>query len=246
MAKTSISWTQHSINPITGCDKFSEGCCNCYALKMISRLQGMKNQPKYQNGAKVTCHDGVIEQVLKRKKPTEYFVNSMSDSFHKDVPLEFLQHMFSVMGQAPQHRFQLLTKRAERLAELAPHLEWHPNIWMGVTVESNKSLPRLDSLKSVPAEVRFISFEPLLDDLVDLTPEILERIHWVIVGGESGVGAREMKLDWARRIRDVAIQSGTPFFFKQVGTAGLKRGANAPHKGGDILDGRKWQEKPGV
>lgn len=238
MAKTTISWTQETINPVTGCDKISEGCRNCYALKMILRLQDMKNQPKYRNGTAVTCHDGVIDQVLTKKRPTEFFVSSMSDTFHPEVPLEFLQHMFTIMGEATQHHFQILTKRAERLAELAPMLTWHSNIWMGVTVESNRHLDRIKHLKSVPAQVRFISIEPLLDDLVDLTPEFLTGIHWVIVGGESGVGAREMKPEWARRVRDIAIQCGIPFFFKQAGSFGGK-----PHKDGDILDGRTWTGK---
>ena len=240
MSKTTIAWTEHSVNPVTGCDRISEGCRNCYALRMTPRLEGMR-QPKYQNGTKVTCHDGVIDEVLKRKKPTQYFVNSMSDTFHKDVPLEYIQYLFEVMGSAGQHQFQVLTKRGERLAELATKLEWYGNIWMGVTVESNRHLDRIHNLKTVPAAVRFVSLEPLLDDLIDLTPALLDGISWVIVGGESGPGAREMKPEWARRIRDIALQSEIPFFFKQMGSYGGK-----PHKGGNLLDGVKWQMKPYV
>lgn len=238
MGKTSISWTEEVINPNTGCDRYSLGCKNCYALRMIPRLKGM-GQPKYQNGATVTCHPGVMDEVLKKKKPTCYFVNSMSDTFHKDVPGEFIHELFDIMNQAKQHTFMVLTKRSERLAEMALEFNWTPNIMAGVTVESNRYLHRIDDLKKVPAYVRFLSIEPLLDELVDLTPEMLEGIDFVIVGGESGVGAREMKPEWARAIRDMCKATKTPFWFKQMGSHGGK-----PHKGGNKLDGKVHEEWP--
>lgn len=234
-----IPWTEKSINPITGCNKFSEGCDNCYALAMIPRLQKGFKMEKYANGTKVTCHHGVMEEVLKRKQATLYFVCSMSDLFHREVPLEFIQYLFGIMNQARQHQFILLTKRSKRLVELAPNLNWTPNIRMGVTVESARHLDRIEELKQVPAHVRWLSLEPLLTAMDDLTAEILEGIHWVVVGGESGRKPREMKTDWARYIRDLCTECNIPFFFKQHGSYN-----GDPHKGGNILDGRTWMEQP--
>ena len=239
MAISKIQWTEYSINPITGCDRYSEGCRHCYALAMIPRLQKGFKQEKYANGTKVTCHYGVMEEVLRRKKPSMYFVCSMSDLFHHEVPLEFIQHLFGIMNQARQHQFILLTKRSQRLAELAPSLNWTPNIRMGVTVESSNHLDRIDDLKQVPAHVRWLSLEPLLTSMDDLTPKMLEGIHWVVVGGESGRGARLMKTEWAQQVRDLCTELGIAFFFKQHGTYN-----GEPHKGGNILDGRIWTEQP--
>lgn len=238
MAKSSIGWTEWTINPITGCDMYSDGCRRCYALGLIPRLKGF-GLDKYRYGAAVTTHPGVMEAVLERKKPTLYFVNSMSDTFHKDVPEAFIHDMFDVMNAAEQHTFMVLTKRSKRMAAMADKLKWTPNIWAGVTVESNKYIGRVDHLKKVPANVRFLSCEPLLDELIALTPEMLEGIDWVIAGGESGAGAREMKLDWARKILATCHEASVPFFFKQVGSYGRK-----PKKGGNKLDGKMYEKWP--
>lgn len=238
MAKTKIAWTSHSVNCHTGCSRLSDGCKNCYSLNQLPRMRALHPE-KYSNGASVTYHPGVLEKAVARKKPTLFFVNSMSDSFHEDVEIADLRTMFEAMGQASHHTFQLLTKRAERLAELAPQLPWHPNIWQGVTVEANRYLYRVERLKTVPANVRFLSIEPLLDELTDLTPHLLEGIDWVIVGGESGQKARRMDLDWARAIQATCAVANVPFFFKQCGSA------YGPHKGGELLDGKIVQNMPG-
>ena len=235
---TSIRPKVITINPSTGCDRHSPGCKNCYALRMIPRLQSFGNK-KYRNGAAITCHPGVMETVLKRKKPTFYFVNSMSDTFHKDVPVEFLREIFAIMNQAPQHTFHFLTKRATRLADLAHEFNYTPNIMPGVTVEANQFLYRIDNLKQVPAAARAVTFEPLLDGLPDLIPQMLENIDWVVAGGESGSGAREMKAEWARKLRDTCKAAGVPFWLKQMGSHGRK-----PNKGGNLLDGKVNEEWP--
>ena len=227
-----------TINPITGCDKHSPGCQNCYALNMIPRLRGF-GMKKYLNGAKITCHSGVMEAVLKRKKPTFYFVNSMSDTFHKDVPSTFLHEIFDIMNQASHHTFHFLTKRSKRLLEMAHELNYTPNIIPGVTVESNQYLYRIDNLKSVPAHARFLTFEPLLDELTNLTTEMLDGIDWVVVGGESGARAREMRPEWVRKIRDICIDADVPFWLKQMGSYGRKK-----NKGGNLLDGEVCEEWP--
>lgn len=227
-----------TINPITGCDRHSPGCKNCYALRMIPRLQSFGNE-KYHNGSAVTCHPGVMEAVLKRKKPTFYFVNSMSDTFHKDVPLKFLREIFTIMGMASKHTFHFLTKRSGRLADLAGELKFAPNIIPGVTVESNAHLYRIGNLKKVPAVARFLTFEPLLDGLADLTPDMLNGIDWVVAGGESGSGAREMKPEWARVLRDTCRAAGVPFWLKQMGSHSRK-----PNKGGNLLDGKAYEQWP--
>lgn len=240
MAKTTISWTEETINPITGCDKYSAGCKNCYALRMIPRLKGFGLE-KYKNGTRITCHSGVMDAVLCKKKPTLFFVNSMSDTFANKVPGEFIHDLFEIMNIGDLHTYMVLTKRSERLAQMACEFDWTPNIMVGVTVESNRHLHRVEHLKKVPAYTRFLSIEPLLDELVDLTPEMLEGIDLVIVGGESGVGAREMKPEWARAIRDMCKATKTPFWFKQMGSHGRK-----PHKGGNKLDGKVHEEWPNM
>lgn len=231
--KTRIEWTSSTWNPITGCTKISAGCVNCYAEKMAKRLQAMGN-PRYKNGFDVIFHDDVLGEPLKWKKPQIIFVCSMSDIFHDSVPDEHIMRVFSVMNQAQQHIFQVLTKRSERLLKLASKLTWSDNIWMGVTVESQKHTCRIQDLKTVPAKVRFLSIEPLLSDIPNLP---LESVDWVIVGGESGSGARVMKPEWVRNIRDACINSNVAFFFKQWGGFNKKAA-------GKILDGRIWDEMP--
>jgi len=190
---TKIEWTDSTWNCVTGCSKISAGCLNCYAEKMTRRLKAM-GQPKYANGfeAVITHHD-VLEQPLKWKKSRRIFVNSMSDTFHADVPDDFLYHLFSTMKKEHWHEFQVLTKRSERLLELAPHLDWADNVWMGITVERADYIYRIDHLRRTGANTRFLSMEPLLGPMPDLN---LEGIHWVIVGGESGPGARPMLVEW--------------------------------------------------
>ncbi len=231
--KSPIEWTQATWNPVTGCTKVSPGCKHCYAERLAKRLQAM-GVKKYANGFKVTLHEDALEIPLRWKQPRIIFVNSMSDLFHEEVPLEFIRKVFAVMKQAHQHIFQVLTKRAERMAELAPLLEWPPNVWMGVSVENQRYTYRIDLLRQVPASVRFLSLEPLLGPIPDLN---LDGIHWVIVGGESGPGARPMKKEWVLEIRDQCIRAGVPFFFKQWG--GVHKSRN-----GRILEGRTWDEMP--
>lgn len=235
MKKSRIEWTESTWNPVTGCTKISPGCLNCYAERMARRLKAM-GQRNYRNGFKVTCHPHVLDVPLKWKRPQMVFVNSMSDLFHKDIPVEFILDIFSIMGQARQHQFQILTKRAERLAELSPELQWSDNIWMGVTVESADYKYRIDYLRYTGANIKFLSFEPLLEDLGELN---LDEIDWVIVGGESGPGARPIKIDWVRNIREQCIARNVPFFFKQWGGRNKK-------KAGRLLDGRIWDEMPEV
>ena len=231
--KSAIEWTETTWNPVTGCTKISTGCENCYAERLAKRLKAM-GQPNYRNGFRVACHDHALGLPLTWKKPQTVFVNSMSDLFHEAVPLEFIRKVFETMNSAKQHRFQVLTKRSGRMRELASELKWTDNIWMGVTVETADLVARLDDLRHVPASVRFVSFEPLLSRLgaVDLTD-----IHWAIVGGESGPGARTIEADWVREIRDLCMEKEVAFFFKQWGGVNRK-------KAGRILDGRKWDQIP--
>lgn len=231
---SNIEWTQGTYNPITGCTKYSPGCAHCYAEKMARWQQGMGRQ-KYRNGFSVTLHPDELETPLTWKKPRMIFVCSMSDIFHKDVPFEFIQAIFEVMGQASWHTFQVLTKRAERLAELAPLLTWTPNIWAGVTIESDSYAARAEALKSTPAAVKFVSLEPLLGPLPSLD---LRGLDWAIVGGESGRGARPMAASWAEDIRDRSVALDIPFFFKQWGGPDKKAA-------GRSLGGRTWDEFPG-
>lgn len=230
---THIEWTEYTWNPVTGCTKVSEGCRNCYAAKMAVRLKAMNN-PRYKDGFNVTLHHDLIELPLKWKQPKRVFVNSMSDLFHKDVPLDFIQKVFNVMEQAHWHTFQILTKRPERLVELAPLLNWPSNVWQGVSVEDMRVVNRIDHLREVPAQVRFLSIEPLIGPINDLN---LDGIHWVIVGGESGPGARPMKEEWVQSIRDQCLAQEVPFFFKQWG--GVRK-----HLTGRTLDGEIWDQYP--
>ena len=233
MKKSKIEWTESTWNPVTGCTKISSGCLNCYAKRMALRLKAM-GQKNYRNGFKVTCHRHTLDIPLQWKKPQMVFVNSMSDLFHKDVPDDFILDIFSTMRQAQQHQYQILTKRAERLAKLSPELPWQENIWMGVTVESADYKYRIDYLRYTGASIKFLSLEPLLDDLGELN---LDEINWVIVGGESGPGARPMEIGWVRNIREQCLAQDVPFFFKQWGGINKK-------KAGRLLDGKTWDEMP--
>ena len=237
---SAIEWTESSWNPVTGCTKISAGCAHCYADRMARRLHAM-GQPNYRNGFEVTCHPDALELPLKWKKPQMIFVNSMSDLFHKAVPAEFIGEIFFTMNQARWHTFQILTKRADRLRQLAPHLKWTPNVWMGVTVESAKHANRIDDLRATGAKVKFLSLEPLLGSLPDLN---LSGIDWVIVGGESGPKARRMQAEWARDIRDQCVAAGVPFFFKQWGCYDENGVRVGKKKAGRLLDGRLWEEMP--
>ena len=233
MKNSKIEWTESTWNPVTGCTKISTGCLHCYAERMAKRLKAM-GQPNYRNGFKVTCHRHVLDTPLKWKKPQMVFVNSMSDLFHKEVPNDFIWDIYSTMQQARQHQYQILTKRAERLTELSPELCWLDNIWMGVTVEAADYKYRIDSLRYTGAKIKFLSLEPLLDDLGELN---LDEIDWVIVGGESGPGARPIEIGWVRNIREQCLAQNVPFFFKQWGGINKK-------KAGRLLDEKTWDEMP--
>ena len=233
MARSSIEWTESTWNPVTGCSKVSPGCKNCYAERMSKRLEGMRH-PKYLNGFEVALHAEALTTPLRWKRPQLIFVNSMSDLFHEEVPLEFIERTFTTMRQATQHQFQVLTKRSERLRALGAHLSWPDNVWMGVSVERHDYAYRIDDLRATPARRRFLSLEPLLGPLPDLN---LGGIDWVIVGGESGPRARPMAAEWVADIRDQCRRAGVPFFFKQWGGRNKKAA-------GRELDGRTWDEMP--
>lgn len=219
---SAIEWTEVTWNPVTGCDRVAAGCDNCYALTLAKRLKAM-GVGKYQNdgdprtsgpGFGITLHPGSLDQPRRWRSPKVVFVNSMSDLFHAKVPISFVRDVFDVMRETPQHTYQVLTKRATRLAKIADRLEWPNNVWMGVSVESFDAVDRIDRLRSVPARTRFLSCEPLLSALPGLD---LDQIHWVIVGGESGHRARPMLAEWATHIRDQCADADVPFFFKQTG-----------------------------
>ena len=230
---SAIEWTEATWNPLTGCDKISPGCTHCYAERMALRLKAM-GQPNYQSGFALTLHERMLELPLRWKQPQRVFVNSMSDLFHKEVPEEFVLRVFAVMRQASWHRFQVLTKRSDRLRELSPKIDWPANVWMGVSVESGDYRFRVDDLRHTAARTRFLSVEPLLGPIPDLD---LKDIHWAIVGGESGPGARPMAEAWVIDIRDQCRRAGVPFFFKQWGGVNKKRT-------GRLLQGRTWDEMP--
>ncbi len=233
-ARSRIEWTEATWNPVTGCTKVSEGCRHCYAERMSWRLQAM-GLAKYRDGFSVAVHPSVLSQPLRWRKPRRIFVNSMSDLFHERVPAEFIADVFRVMNQASHHTFQVLTKRPERAAEIEARFHWTPNIWLGTSIESPRWLSRLRVLRRIQASTRFLSLEPLLEPLSGLD---LDGVHWVIVGGESGPGARPMEPDWVREIRDRCVADQVPFFFKQWGGVSKKRT-------GRTLDGRLWDQLPG-
>ena len=232
-ANSHIEWTEATWNPVTGCTKVSAGCKNCYAERLALRLQAMGNR-RYKKGFHITLHEDVVDLPKSWRAPRTIFVNSMSDLFHKDVPLDFIQRVFATMRDCPQHTFQILTKRSDRVQTLASKIEWPPNVWMGVSVEDSRVLSRVDDLRKVAAAIRFLSCEPLIGSLgtIDLTD-----IHWVIVGGESGPGARPMKIEWVREIFRTCRKHDVPFFFKQWG--GVRKDLT-----GRMLRGRTYDEMP--
>jgi protein gp37 len=241
---SAIEWTESTWNPVTGCDRVSPGCAHCYALDLASRLKRM-GQPKYQSdgrrrssgpGFAVTLHPRTLEVPLQWRTPRVIFVNSMSDLFHEEIPLEFIEDVFAVMRSADWHVFQVLTKRHERLAELAGELHWPRNVWMGVSIENRRFVHRADYLRVVPAAIRFISAEPLLGPLHGLN---LGGIDWLIAGGESGPKHRPVNPEWIRDLRDRCVETGVPFFFKQWG--GLRS-----KSGGRRLDGKLWSQMPSI
>jgi protein gp37 len=239
---TSIEWTEVTWNPTTGCDRISSGCDNCYAMALAKRLKAM-GQPKYQNdgdprtsgpGFGVTVHPSALSLPLDWRGNKTVFVNSMSDLFHARVPVSFVRDVFRVIGETPQHTYQVLTKRSARLRKIAGGLEWPPNLWIGVSVENAGAMFRVDDLRQVPAEVRFLSCEPLIGPLGGLD---LSGIGWVIAGGESGADHRPLDPAWVTEIRDACVTAQVPFFFKQWG-------GRTPKAGGRVLDGRVWDEMP--
>ena len=228
-----IEWTDATWNPVTGCNKISPGCKLCYAERMAKRLKAT-GMAKYRNGFEITWHPEALEIPLRWRKPRIIFVNSMSDLFHYQVPDQFVHDVFDVMEQAHWHRYQVQTKRPERVAALSADLPWPQQVWLGVSVESDRYLDRIDLLRECGAATKFLSLEPLLGPLPELN---LDGIDWVIVGGESGPGARPMEAEWTRDIRDQCINAGVPFHFKQWGGVFKKRQ-------GRELDGRTWDEMP--
>lgn len=240
--RSAIEWTEATWNPTTGCDRVTPGCDNCYALVLARRLKAM-GTAKYQNdgdprtsgpGFGLTLHPGALGVPFRWKAPRMVFVNSMSDLFHAKVPVAFVEQVFQVIAETPEHTYQLLTKRARRLRRLADRLDWPPNLWMGVSVESQDQLDRIDDLRQVPAAVRFLSCEPLLGPLADLD---LQDIGWVIAGGESGLNHRPVKEEWVTGIRDICREADVPFFFKQWG-------GRTPKAGGRELAGETWSQTP--
>lgn len=241
---TAIEWTEATWNPTTGCDRVSHGCDNCYALRLAARLKAAGN-PRYQvdgdpqtsgPGFGLTLHWDKIRQPLRWRQARLIFVNSMSDLFHSDVPPTFIEEVFRVMDQTPQHRYQILTKRPGRMASILRELQPTPlpNVWLGTSIEDDRYAWRADHVRTTPAAIRFLSLEPLLGPLPNLS---LEGIDWIIVGGESGPGHRQMDRGWVRELRDRALEEGVAFFFKQWG-------GRTPKAGGRILDGRTWDEMP--
>jgi protein gp37 len=234
MAQAStIEWTEATWNPVTGCDQVSPGCAHCYAKVFAERWRGIPGHP-YEQGFDLRLWPKRLDVPLRWRKPKTIFVNSMSDLFHEDIPLEFVEQVFATMREAHWHTFQILTKRHDRLAELADHLDWPPNVWMGVTIENRRFVHRADALRTVPAAVRFISAEPLLGPLEDLN---LDGVDWLIAGGESGARHRRVDADWIRELRDACSDEGVAFFFKQWG-------GHRPKSNGRELDGRHWDEYP--
>lgn len=241
-ATTSIEWTQTTWNPVTGCDRIASGCDNCYALALAKRLKAM-GAAKYQKdgspitsgkGFGVTLHPKVLGDPFKWREPRLVFVNSMSDLFHAKVPVAFVKDVFDVIRETPHHIYQALTKRAHRMARIADKLSWPENLWMGVSVEDEAALNRIEYLQQTPAHIRFLSCEPLLSALPNID---LKLIDWVIVGGESGPRARPMDPAWVEGIRNQCVAAGVPFFFKQWG-------GRTPKANGRILSGRTWDQMP--
>ena len=239
MQRSQIEWTEATWNPVTGCTQVSPGCANCYAMRFAERFRGVPGHP-YERGFDLQLRRDRLEQPLKWRKPRTIFVNSMSDLFHPGVPEEYVRDVFEVMERASQHRFQVLTKRSERLAELSPKLPWPENVWMGVSVENQRWTSRIDDLRRTGAAIKFLSCEPLLGPLeLDLS-----GIDWVIAGGESGPGARPMDGDWVRGVRDQCEAAETAFFFKQWGAYNECGRRVGKKRAGRVLDARTWDELP--
>ncbi len=241
--KTQIEWTEQTWNPTTGCTKVSAGCKHCYAELMAKRLKAM-GANGYDNGFKLSLMHDRLEQPLKRKKSTTYFVNSMSDLFHENVPFDFIDKVFDVITETPRHNYQILTKREDQLIKYFKDRVVPDNVWLGVSVENIKEgLPRIDVLRKIPAKIRFLSIEPLLEDLgkVDFSD-----IHWVIVGGESGSKARKMKKVWVESIQKQCDEQDIAFFFKQWGTWGADEKKRNKHQNGKLLNGKPYQNYPNI
>jgi protein gp37 len=230
---TRIEWTESTWNPVTGCSKVSPGCAHCYAETFAERWRGVRDHP-YEQGFDLRLWPQRLEAPLRWRQPRMVFVNSMSDLFHEDIPDDYVESVFDVMARAERHTFQVLTKRHERLVELAPALPWPPNVWVGVSVENRRFVHRADHLRQVPAAVRFISAEPLLGPLDGLD---LSGIHWLIAGGESGHRHRPVRQEWLAELRDRCLEEGVAFFFKQWG-------GRTPKAGGRLLDGVEWSQMP--
>ena len=236
-----IEWTEQTWNPIVGCTKISAGCKHCYAETMAKRLKAM-GTPGYEDGFALRLLPERLADPIKRRKPTVYFVNSMSDLFHEKVPEAYIEQVFEVIAATSQHHYQILTKRAARMARYFRDRAVPPNVWLGVSVENRRhGVPRIEHLRRVPARIRFLSVEPLLEDVGDLD---LRDIHWVIVGGESGPKARPMKPEWAESVRQQCVEQDVAFFFKQWGGWGADGKRRAKSKNGRLLNGRTWDEMP--
>jgi len=243
MKKTKIEWTEETWNPTTGCTKVSEGCKFCYAEAMAKRLKAM-GMPGYENGFKFSLMPERLEQPFKKKKPTKYFVNSMSDLFHEEMPDKFLDKIFDVIEKTPRHTYQILTKRDKRMAKYFKNKPVPQNVWLGISAENKKDgLPRIDNLRNIKVTVKFLSIEPLLEDLGKVN---LKGIDWVIVGGESGHKARPMKEEWAINIKEQCNKAKVPFFFKQWGTWGADEIKRNKKANGRILQGKVWEAYPEV
>ena len=237
--KTTIEWTESTWNPVTGCDRVSAGCLHCYAEAFAERFRGVRGHP-YEQGFDVKLWPERVDLPLKWKAPRSIFVNSMSDLFHADVPDDFIRRVFETMNRAERHIFQVLTKRPQRAVELSPSLTWTRNIWMGVTVEGQEYVPRLDLLVRIPAVVRFVSCEPLIGPM----KLKMSGLDWVIAGGESGLRARRMNPEWVRGIREQCVAANVPFFFKQWGNFDETGRRVGKAKAGRVLDGRTWDGLP--
>jgi len=251
MAQSNIEWTEMTWNPTTGCTKVSQGCRYCYAEVMAKRLKAMSHN-KYINGFKLTMHPDTLGEPYTWNKPKKVFVNSMSDLFHQNITIEFLKAIFGVMNDTPQHTYQILTKRSETLKYLASNFNWTPNIWMGVSVENQTEIKRIDHLRETPAKIKFISFEPLIGLIKDID---LTNIDWVIVGGESGPKARPIQKEWVDLIHKQCLKSHVPFFFKQWGKSKFNIDLDDPTikkehpmhaKGGCLFNGRIYREMPEI
>ena len=240
MKTTKIEWTDKTWNPITGCTKTSPGCAHCYAEVMSRRLKAM-GQEKYANGFEVTLHEECLDEPLEWRRPHTIFVCSMSDLFHQDVPFSFIDRVLDTIRRTPQHRYQLLTKRAERMAEYFLMNDVPDNVWLGVTVEAPQSKRRIDCLRVLDAPIRFLSCEPLIEDLGKLD---LTNIDWVIVGGESGPQARPMREEWVLNIQEQCQQQDSAFFFKQWGTWGSDGVKRNKHENGKLINGKVFQAMP--